>query len=161
METNLAAKTISFLSFATELCLDFWGRLKEGIPPRMLPPVLLFLIVLLFLFILRSTRKVAIWNIGWDGKEKALGKLYVRKINGINTISMPRNFIERSDTTAFRIRPCAFFNKAYMGKELVICWGKGEKRFERTQGLGARYQERKPRQILLYFTGSMKFYINI
>ncbi len=130
MELESASRIRLFLAYGMDLLGRYLGAAGAGKLSFAVLLSLAFLCLLILFWTERAFREVAIWNIGWDGKERSLGRLFIRRSSHMSTLNIPKEYLERSDTTAFRIRPGMLLENALCNEELVIISGEKRIRLE-------------------------------
>ena len=139
MELEFLTRIRLFLAYGMDMGIKYLNAFRGGMVPALTTGAAILLALMILLFSERAFREVTLWNIGWDGREYALGKLHIRRRRGIGSLVLPEEYVDRCRTTAFRIRPGIFLKSAWYNEELVI--QSGEKR------------------IRLEFSGPMRFMI--
>ena len=139
MELQFISKIRLFLAYGLDLGEKYFSAFRGGLLPIWTTAAAILLTLMVFLWSERAFREVTLWNIDWDGREHALGKLHIQRLRGVGSLVLPEEYVDRCRTTAFRIRPGIFLKSAWYNEELVIL--SGEKR------------------IRLEFSGPMRFVI--
>ena len=120
MELEFLTKIRLFLAYGMDLGIRYLKAFRGGMVPAVTAAAAVLLVLMVFLLSERAFREVTLWNIGWDGREYALGKLHIRRRRGVGSLVLPEEYVERCRTTAFRIRPGIFLKSAWYNEELVI-----------------------------------------
>lgn len=139
MELDLFTRLRLFLAYMGDFGKKYLEALGEGSLPRITIISIVLLLLLLIWLALRSFSEVSLFNLGWEGEERALGKVRIRRRGGMNILKLPEEFVDRCRTTAFRLRPGAMLRSAYLHDELFIYYG--------------------GRRIRVEFNGPMRFYL--
>ncbi len=139
MQFELITRLKLFLAYMGDFGKKYLEALGEGTLPGITIAAMLLLGLCLIYLSFRSFSRASLWNIDWDGRERALGRVRIRRRAGMNIPKLPEDYVDCSRTTAFRLRPGALLRNAYVNDELFIYYGKDRIRVE--------------------FNGPMRFYL--
>ncbi len=128
MELQWESKLRLFLAYMGDLGNRFLGALGEGTLPRATVTAFFLLGILLLFMLYRSFSGVELYSLDWDGRPRLLGRLRIRRKNGIGILRLPVRLVESSRTTAFCLKPGRMARDACLNEELMIYYGKDNTR---------------------------------